>query len=356
MLNRDSEYKIGSVVRDSEGRFIGIDLHIDDHILSVCTLYAPTQDKPKRQVEFLEELEDLLSQLQGSNMILGGDFNCILDVNKDKNTPGMGHPPAEQGRTALKSLIEEWGLVDIWRVRHPQERGYTLRRGQYSSRLDFFLVSHQLADFTDFANMELVPSSDHAMVNLQLSFSSEPVRGPGYWKFQPELLLNTLFVSEMTEFLESWEPPPETTSPTTLWEWLKHEIRSFVRHFTKTQKGAEKELIATLERDLSDLTGRRDAGVPDLTMQIDSVVRQIKEIEESRARGRIFRSRANWSLYGEKPTKYFLGLQKRRAKENTLSNLISSDGRQLTEHKEIMQEGRRFYEDLYQTREDEERG
>lgn len=238
MLNRDSEYKIGSVVRDTEGRFIGMDLHTDYQIFSVCSIYAPTQDKPKKQVEFLGEVQALLLQLSGSNIILGGDLNCILDVQKDKNTPGLGHPQGEQGRAALKSLMDEWGLVDIWRIRHAQERGYTFRRGQYSSRLDLFLVSQQLADNTDHAGIDLVPSSDHAMVNLQLTFSCEPTRGPGFWKFQPELLTNPLFVAGMTEFLEEWEPPQEITSPTSLWEWLKHEIKSFVRHFTKTHKGA----------------------------------------------------------------------------------------------------------------------
>lgn len=35
-------------------------------------------------------------------------------------------------------------------------------------------------------------------------------------------------------------------------------------------------------------------------------------------------------------------------------NLLTSDGRQLSDHKEILQEGRKFYEDLYRSREQEE--
>lgn len=149
----------------------------------------------------------------------------------------MGHPQAEQGRRALKSLMEEWGLVDIWRIRHPKARDYTFRRGQYSSRLDLFLVSQQLADLTRHSRIELIPASDHALVNLHLAFSSNQDRGPGFWRFQPDLLQNTAFVSEMTEFLEAWEPPPEISSHTSLWEWLKHEIKSFTRQFSKAHRG-----------------------------------------------------------------------------------------------------------------------
>lgn len=139
-------------------------------------------------------------------------------------------------------------------------------------------------------------------MNLQLSFNLRLDRGPGFWKFPIELLANPEFVSAMNEFLGDWEPPAEITSHTTIWEWLKHEMKSFTRSFLRTHKGEEKALLEQLKVDLSSLTSRRDMGETDLTVQIDSIVRQIREIEESRARRTIFRSRTNWSLYGEKPT------------------------------------------------------
>lgn len=90
MLHRDSDYKIGSVVRDTEGRFIGMDIHLEDQILTICSIYAPTQDKPKKQVEYLEELDSLLSQLDCSNLILGGDFKLHF-----RCTDGQEHTRSE---------------------------------------------------------------------------------------------------------------------------------------------------------------------------------------------------------------------------------------------------------------------
>lgn len=100
MIESNSDYKV-----NTEGRFIGIDVHIKDRILSLCSIYAPTQDRPREQVAFLENVEDLLSKLNGSNIVVGGDYNCIMDAQRHKNTSREGHPQGEQGRSPLKALI-----------------------------------------------------------------------------------------------------------------------------------------------------------------------------------------------------------------------------------------------------------
>lgn len=50
----------------------------------------------------------------------------------------------------------------------------------------------------------------------------------------------------------------------------------------------------------------------DNTIEIDSLRRELREMEENRARKIIFRAKANWALYGERPSKYFLNLEKRK--------------------------------------------
>lgn len=168
------------------------------------------------------------------------------------------------------------------------------------------------------------------------------------------MLRNDTFVEEMNEFIQNWNPPQELDSPTSRWEWLKHEVNNFVRQFQKENKNEELQILKNLERDLRESTTRRDKGEPGLDFPIESITRQIRELEENRARRRIFKSKANWSLYGEKPSKFFLNIQKRRIKENTISSLISSEGTLLTDHREILQEGRAFYETLYKSREQDE--
>lgn len=104
-------------------------------------------------------------------------------------------------------------------------------------------------------------------------------------------------------------------------------------------------------KTLSNLIKRRDGGESDLNFPIESIVSEVREIEERTARNTIFRSRANWSLYGDKPSKYFLGLEKRRAKESTIATLVTPEGTEIKDHKAILQKGRRFYQELYGNRE-----
>lgn len=82
-------------------------------------------------------------------------------------------------------------------VENPNKKAYTFRRGSYSSRLDYFLVSSHLTSVTDKVDSTLVASSDHDIINITLSMGIGVDRGPGFWRFNPELLTNPSFVSEM---------------------------------------------------------------------------------------------------------------------------------------------------------------
>lgn len=226
LLDRHFGGKVLSQISDKEGRFLAMDIMIEEQIISVGSIYAPTQDKPRQQLEFLEEMEDFLSQLNGVNLMLGGDFNVILDPKADKNQAGPGHYQSELGRNALTSLMDEWSLVDIWRVRNPQKRSFTFRRGSYSSRLDYFLTNSYLADISEEPDIKFLTCSDHSLISIRFNFGSNLGRGHGFWRFNTELLQDSNFVTEMREFLEDWVPPQEISSPILAWEWLKHEIKN----------------------------------------------------------------------------------------------------------------------------------
>ena len=73
----------------------------------------------------------------------------------------------------------------------------------------------------------------------------------------------------------------------------------------------------------------------------------IKEIQDSRARGIIFRSKAKWAELGEKNTKYFYSLEKTRSNAKSATSLITDNNTLLTEVKEILDEQEDYYTKLY---------
>lgn len=63
---------------DLEGRRVLVKFRYEDTPITICNVYAPNDDRP----EFFEQtFETLPSE---TNLILGGDFNLVLDLNLDK--------------------------------------------------------------------------------------------------------------------------------------------------------------------------------------------------------------------------------------------------------------------------------
>lgn len=56
-------------------------------------------------------------------IVLVGAFNQTLDDHLDRSNIKTGLNPRD--RTAINTLKEEIGLVDIWRLINPREREYT---------------------------------------------------------------------------------------------------------------------------------------------------------------------------------------------------------------------------------------
>lgn len=346
LFRRDFSPNISKVARDPNGRFILVDLVMGEETFTVGSLYAPTQDKPQEQAEFLDSVEVALDSMTGVNVILGGDFNCILNTEIDKNSLTRLTPASEPYRNRLHSFMEDRGLQDIYRIRNQSKKAFTFRRGSYASRLDLILLSSHLSDGT--SRVEIKPSaqSDHSMVTAQLC-GTRQIRGPGFWKLSPTLLENDKYVRMMTEFLTQWTPPQELSNPCSVWEWLKYEIKTASIQFSKENIPMEKQMIRQLSKDLQALQARADAG-EDVTEQMTSTRRELAEIEEIRANKLISRARARWTLWGEKPSAYYLNLEKRKSRNKNLSSILLRDGAVTSDPPKILEECRTFYEALYE--------
>ena len=126
---------------------------------------------------------------------MGGDFNLVLDVRKDKSG---GNPVTH--KNCLKKvhyIIDSLDLQDIWRVLNPDAKRFTWRRRKLDiqSRLDFFLVSSSLG--TAVTKADILPGfkTDHSLITLHVSKNKNP-RGPGFWK------LKTDFVQSSSNYLQ----------------------------------------------------------------------------------------------------------------------------------------------------------
>ena len=170
LLPRKFDMKINSVRADTNGRYLLLDIHVNDTNYTLLNVYAPTKDHPKEQAAFLEEVNNLLQNSFDHPLILAGDFNITLNPTLDKH--GGRIEKATDYTKSLLDFIDEYDLNDIWRIRNPDAKRYTRRQNTRSgivhSRIDFFLTSVSLAyNITD-TNIEAGLFSDHSIIQIQI--------------------------------------------------------------------------------------------------------------------------------------------------------------------------------------------
>jgi len=116
---------------------------------------------------------DHLQDFQGDDIITGGDFNLVLDVEKDKKG-GLAKTHRNAQKT-INEICENLDIVDAWRVLNPDARRYTWRqpRPEIHCRLDFFLVSQSFLGNINTADILPGFKTDHSMITLNyLTFQS----------------------------------------------------------------------------------------------------------------------------------------------------------------------------------------
>jgi len=79
LINKGLQYRLKREVRDEDGRIV----EIQGHTLILANIYAPNGDHP----HFFIDLESKLHDIGQHPIILGGDFNVVLDQILDKSKP-----------------------------------------------------------------------------------------------------------------------------------------------------------------------------------------------------------------------------------------------------------------------------
>lgn len=344
LFKRGLNPTISHTVNDPNGRFLIIQLQEGDDSLTLINVYSPTQSESKEQVETIAAIQEAMMGLEIQTTVLGGDFNIQLDnstpLSRQQRTGSISY------QAQLSALLDEYHLTDSWKARNPTSTRGTFHRQQYSARLDYLFVSDFLITSTTSVGITPEPLSDHSTISIHFKVQTTQ-RGPGFWRMNNSLLADPNFISKMrTNILESLEE--DLPDPNLKWEWIKYKIRSFAISFGIERAREQKRLVHSLERRLNELAKDHDlTATPDIVSEVQSIKRELAEIQQLQANKAIFRTRANWTQMGEKPTAYFLGLEKRLAKNRTITSLKDEHGRIYTSNNDILEYEKRYFQEIF---------
>lgn len=170
-INSNFDFKHRSIERDDNGNLIILHCKVNGKDLSLFNIYGPNQDDPN----FYNNVKNKLAQIE-NECILAGDFNLVIDPNKDYfNYLHINNPEARD--TVLQMMIE-FDLIDCWREMHIEQKQYTWFRKNPTkkARLDLFLITGTL--FIELDNVQILPGyrTDHSLIMLSLQLGEIPKR------------------------------------------------------------------------------------------------------------------------------------------------------------------------------------
>lgn len=114
---------------------------IHSKLITLVNLYATNFDDPL----FFPKVFKLITNISESNVIIGGDFNCVLG-NVLGRQPSQIASTVSKSNTTIKQYMQSLNIVDIWRILNPSGRDFSFYSHVHKSysRIDFFLLDSNL--------------------------------------------------------------------------------------------------------------------------------------------------------------------------------------------------------------------
>ena len=352
---------------DIEGNILILNCNFDGEQIILCNVYGPNRDRPL----FFSNLFDKLNDYGANHVVIGGDWNVPLNPNVD--CYNYNNIRMNGARRTILDALDNGGFCDPFRLMNGDKKDFTWERfggGAQAARLDYFLVTSVSFKFVSLSHSFHKYRSDHKPILLTIDFK-KVTRGPGYFKFDNNLLLDEEFFNLAQAELK-----------TTCAKYLDHPIyENFLNEapvedidifINAPLKDLEQldfvidydTLLIMIFNDIKNLAISYTAGrnksnsykAKKLLEKINSSIAGPQKEEYIEAYNNLIECLANEKLskiaklsklQGEKPTKWFLRLEKYSNDQKFLGELINGDGISITAQTDIELEIRDFFKSLY---------
>ena len=117
LVSRRVNFTVNNTVIDPEGRFLIVNLSLQNMNLCIANIYGPNVDNPS----FFHSFFTSLSDHSDNTLIIGGDFNMVSDSGVDRLSTS-GSQRNWHSTNIVKQYMNDFGLCDTWRSHHPTLR------------------------------------------------------------------------------------------------------------------------------------------------------------------------------------------------------------------------------------------
>ena len=172
-----------------------VNLEICNKGYTLVNMY--TTSTVSERIDFFQKLREFINlhSLNKSRLIIGGDFNCVL--NTSDRTSGI----IDKSTSALTVVLDNFDLVDVWKYLNPGLVQFTYIDSSprmCNSRIDLLLFSKCLESMCCSSKTDYAPVPDHKVVSVHLKAKVND-RGKGYWQINNNLLKSKEYEVGITE-------------------------------------------------------------------------------------------------------------------------------------------------------------
>lgn len=297
MFPRNSDVTVQDSFSDQLGRLLVLQIEKDGCEFTLGNIYAPTQDHVQDQVNLMDVLEEHISSSSPHNIILGGDFNLCRNVDLDRLGSTHNSSIAEGARypARIEAMNNSLHLFDVWRKIKPSTKQFSFKRGHSASRLDYWLASEHMFNSETASDIIPCPLSDHSAITI--SVGERPSRkGPGLWRLDNVLIENKVFREAIYLLFQEEASNTDPTDPTTHWDWIKFRIKSTAIKISKDLRAQGMQHEKSITAEYMRLRGLADQGEEYDPCSLQSLERELRELELSKAARDIERTKTCWAM------------------------------------------------------------
>ena len=358
----NDQFKLIEEYSDNKGRVLLLAIKKDDEKFIVVNAYYPNDHKIS--LEFSNNLYEKILKFQQQypdfDTIYAGDLNMC--ISKEEDSLNRNRSISED--ILAKLIVENNKVIDVTDAyrKIKVNSGYTWKRGNCYSRLDYIFVSKAISHRIISATLDWAfEASDHAAVVVNLSTAETP-KGPGLIKVNTKILEDPETTKQIGRELEEmmnqsdpgWNPHKKL-------EFLKVCIRSVFALKVSENKFRLSKLISEKEDELNQLEALKVESLENrnksmnrsnpekLDTALDKMKNTLIQLRNKLSESLNFISKARWYKYGEKSNKFFLNLNKRRQKQKIITSITNGDS-VYEGQREVAGGIRQFYQDLYRSR------
>ena len=249
LIRRTLPFKMVKCLKDKNGCYVIVKGSLQGQEILIMNVYYP----PSHPLDFITKVFVDLAEMRADTVIVGGDFNCMLNPLIDR-FPHSAKAPSPQAK-ALTAICNDLGFDDVWRSLHPANKEYTFFSAPHGCQTRIYYFFRPRAQLQLFLTCLIgnIVISVHASVVMDIKL---PV--PSYqsrqWRLNTVILKDNTFTSYFsTEFKAFLSINSQSTdNPSLLWETCKAYARGQIISFSATKRRQNLERQRSLEAKLSD--------------------------------------------------------------------------------------------------------